>query len=68
MKIAENDYSAKLRYWALHPRVHPLPAGPRVPRFTIQRFNSHEEMNAWKRELYAEIARSALHGHHSQKT
>src|SRR5215813_3865685 len=54
---ATDDYAAKVRFWAAHQRVVPLPAGPRLPRFRPQKFSSHAEMNRWKEGLILQIAR-----------
>ena len=55
-KIADDDYEAKIRFWARNPKVVPLPPGPKIPHFPPQKFNSHAEMNAWKAELFRKIA------------
>jgi hypothetical protein len=55
MKFTD-DYDAKLEIWAREGKVHPLPRAVGLPRFGARRFNSHEEMNAWKRDLLDEIA------------
>ena len=52
-----DDYEAKLAIWARNPRVVPLPKVTGLPRFGCKRFNSYEEMNAWKSEFLVEIAR-----------
>ena len=56
MKVTD-DYHAKVRLWAAHPQVVPLPRGPRLPKFSPQKFKSHEEMNRWKAELLLRAAR-----------
>lgn len=62
MKITD-DYRAKIRLWAEHQRVVALPVGPPLPKFSAQRFRSHQEMNRWKHELLLELARRvAAHG------
>jgi hypothetical protein len=58
MKITD-DYKAKYRFWAENPRVVPASAVVRIPQFKSQRFSSHTEMNAWKRSVLRELARSA---------
>ncbi len=58
MKITD-DYKAKYRLWAAHPRVVPAPAPVRLPRFKSRRFASHAEMNAWKQEVICELAQAA---------
>ena len=55
MKTSD-DYKAKLRLWALRPRVVALPRLEGLPRFGAKKFKSYDEMNAWKRELLKEIA------------
>ena len=52
-----DDYSAKYALWASHPEVCRLPGFTGVPRFGVRRFDSYDELNAWKRELKREIAR-----------
>ena len=62
MKISD-DYAAKIRLWALTRTVVALPPGPRLPSFHSRKFQSHEEMNRWKRELLLQIAADAArHG------
>lgn len=56
MKISD-DYHAKIRLWAARPEVVPLPKGPVLPRFKVQRFRNHGEMNLWKAGLLRRIAR-----------
>ena len=53
---AVDDYSAKYRFWAERAEVRPLPKMTGLPRFGSQKFNSHQEMNDWKRKLLAQIA------------
>jgi len=55
MKISD-DYAAKVRLWAASPRVRPIPRLSNLPRFGSKKFNSYDEMNAWKRQLLKEIA------------
>lgn len=57
VKISD-DYRAKIRLWAERPAVAPSPAAPPLPRFGVQRFRNHDEMNRWKRALLREIARA----------
>lgn len=57
IKISD-DYSAKVRLWAAHPRVLPAPGPFRLPHFRSRRFSSHAEMNAWKAGMMREIAQS----------
>ena len=56
MKIT-NDYKAKLKIWASDDSVVALPKVIGLPKFSCKRFSSGAEMNAWKKELLAEIAR-----------
>ena len=58
MKITD-DYTAKQRLWAEHPRVVPAPPAPRLPDFKSRRFSSHAEMNEWKRSLLRQLAQAA---------
>jgi len=58
MKISD-DYKAKIRLWASNPKVIALPKGPLIPKFSPQRFDSHEAMNRWKRELILRMARES---------
>ena len=57
MKISD-DYHAKVRLWAQRPTVVPLPAAPPLPKFTAQKFRTHEELNQWKHTLFLEVART----------
>ena len=58
MKISD-DYRAKVRFWAMHPTVVPLPPSPPLPRSKSQKFRSHAEFNQWKQAYLLEIARAA---------
>jgi len=58
MKITD-DYKAKYRLWAEHPRTVPAAPPVRIPRFKSRRFSTHAEMNAWKESVLRELARSA---------
>jgi hypothetical protein len=62
MKVTD-DYRARTRLWAQHPKVvAPLP-GPQLPQFTPKKFRSHAEMNLWKAALLREAAgEAARHG------
>ena len=56
--MIRDDYQAKLRIWAAQRRVVAFPV-PVLPfRVGVKRFASHEELNAWKRDLLVQIARS----------
>lgn len=57
IKITD-DYKAKIKLWVAHPVVMPLPKPDNLPYFGHKRFNSYEEMNAWKKEYRAEIAKA----------
>ncbi|NLX26328.1 MAG: hypothetical protein GXY61_10275 [Lentisphaerae bacterium] len=52
-----DDYRAKLELWAGEGRVLPMPRAEGIPSFECKRFTSGAEMNVWKKELLAEIAR-----------
>ena len=55
MKITD-DYSAKLAIWAREGKVMRLPRIANLPRFGCRRFNSYEELNAWKKSLRDQLA------------
>ena len=57
MTKVNDDYQAKLRFWAANPKVAALPQPLNVPRFGSRKFSSYTEMNAWKAELAQQIAR-----------
>jgi hypothetical protein len=62
MKVTD-DYKAKTRFWAEHPKVVALAPGPPLPRFKAMKFRTHKEMNRWKAALLREIADDrARHG------
>ena len=56
MKATDNR-QAKLSIWAKESRVARMPKAEGFPAFGCRRFSSGDEMNAWKKELLAEIAR-----------
>lgn len=56
MKI-KNDYKAKLKIWAVEAKVVSLPKAVGFPTFSCRRFSSGDEMNVWKKNMLAEIAR-----------
>ena len=58
MKITD-DYKAKFRLWARHPRVIPAAPAPSLPNFKSRRFSSHAEMNEWKQSVIRELAQAA---------
>jgi len=51
-----DDYGAKLTIWARESRVHAMPTLANLPHFGHKKFGSHEEMNAWKKELLGQLA------------
>jgi len=55
MKVTD-DYKAKTRLWAEHPKVVAPTPGPPLPRFKAMKFRTHMEMNHWKAALLREIA------------
>ena len=57
MKISD-DYDAKVRIWAKSSQVLPSPRAVGLPKFRSKKFSSHQEMNAWKRNLLDQIAAS----------
>ena len=48
MKISD-DYRAKIRLWAMRPTVVALPTGPCLPHFAAKKFQTHLELNQWKK-------------------
>ena len=52
-----DDPDAKFKIWARNAHVCAFPRIANVPAFGFNRFASHAEMNAWKLELVAELAR-----------
>jgi hypothetical protein len=58
MKITD-DYKAKIRLWAASPKVVPAPPPQKLPAFGSQRFESHAQMNAWKKTLLLKLAQMA---------
>ncbi|MCX6891694.1 MAG: hypothetical protein NTX51_09255 [Verrucomicrobia bacterium] len=58
MKVTD-DYKAKTRLWAEHPKVVAVLPGPRLPRFPAKKFRTHAEMNLWKAALLREVANEA---------
>lgn len=55
MKVTD-DYKAKLRLWATNQTVVALPPPPLLPRFPARKFQTHAEMNAWKKALLRQLA------------
>jgi hypothetical protein len=58
MKITD-DYQAKIRIWAANPQVAPAPPPTHIPNFKSRRFNSHAEMNEWKKSVLLRLAQAA---------
>ena len=56
MKITD-DYGGKFVLWAKAGKVCRLPRITNLPSFGHRRFNSYEELNAWKQWLRDELAR-----------
>ncbi len=56
MKLTD-DYGAKLEVWAREGKAVRLPRIANLPRFGHRRFNTYEELNAWKQSLRDELAR-----------
>ena len=58
-----DDYGAKIRLWAADQKVWPAQSLCSFPKFSGQKFRSHEEMNRWKENYLRQIARdSDRHG------
>ncbi|MFO7870671.1 MAG: hypothetical protein R6V03_04475 [Kiritimatiellia bacterium] len=55
MKKYTDNYSAKMEIWARESRVYPVPKLANLPPFASRKFNSCEEMNAWKKQLLKEL-------------
>jgi hypothetical protein len=58
MKITD-DYKAKIKMWAANPQVVPDSPPKNIPKFRSMKFQSYAEMNAWKKSLLREMAKSA---------
>jgi hypothetical protein len=56
VKITD-DYKAKLTLWAKAGKVYRMPRIANLPAFGHGRFNSCEELAAWKRSPVEELAR-----------
>ena len=56
MKITDN-YSGKFELWAKAGKVCRLPRIANLPAFGHRRFNTYEELNAWKQSFREELAR-----------
>ena len=46
-----DDYDAKLKFWARNPKVYPALKLRHIPGFTSRKFNSYEELAAWKKSV-----------------
>jgi hypothetical protein len=57
MKVTDN-YRAKIKLWVSTPAIVDWEQPEGLPVFGHKRFDSLDEMNAWKREYLLEIARS----------
>jgi hypothetical protein len=57
MKHAKDDFKSKYKLWLDNPPVFTPPTSCNLPYFGHRRFNNYNEMNVWKREYLAEIAR-----------
>ena len=55
MKVTD-DYEAKYGLWAREAKVYALPKAIGIPRFKSRKFSSYEEFNAWKRDIFDQIA------------
>jgi hypothetical protein len=54
MKITD-DYKGKIAIWAKEGKVYRTPKIANLPAFGHRRFNSYEELNAWKKSLLGEL-------------
>lgn len=54
--MIRDDYKAKIKLWVERPEVIPMPKPLNLPRFGHKRFNSYDELNAWKKAYREEIA------------
>jgi hypothetical protein len=54
MKITD-DYNGKLDLWARESKVVRMPQITNLPRFGHRRFDSYEELRAWKQSLADEL-------------
>jgi len=50
MKITDN-YNGKLEIWAREGKVVRMPRIANLPKFGCHRFDSYQELNAWKQSL-----------------
>jgi hypothetical protein len=56
MKITDN-YNGKIELWAKAGKVCRVPRIANLPSFGHRRFDSYEELNAWKKALVDELAK-----------
>jgi hypothetical protein len=56
MKFVDS-YEAKLEIWAREGKVSRLPRIANLPRFGHLRFNSYEDLSAWKQALRDQLAK-----------
>jgi hypothetical protein len=54
MKITD-DYGAKIEIWAREGKVVRVPRIANLPKFGHRRFDSYEELRAWKQSLLDEL-------------
>lgn len=54
MKITD-DYAGKLEIWAREGKVVRMPRITNLPAFGHRRFNSYEELSAWKQSLQDDL-------------
>lgn len=54
MKVTDR-YDGKLEIWAREGKVTRMPRITNLPRFGHRRFNSYEELNAWKQSVRDEL-------------
>jgi hypothetical protein len=50
-----DDYDAKLEIWARDAKVYAMPRIRNLPRFGWKKFNTYEELNAWKKSLIEQL-------------
>ncbi len=55
--MIKDDYNAKYKIWAEENKVWAMPKMILPFNIKSQKFDSYEEMNAWKKELLIDIAK-----------
>ncbi len=55
--MIKDDYNAKYKIWAKENKVWAIPQMILPFKIKPQRFDSYEEMNAWKKQLLIDIAK-----------